>query len=64
MEVSVMDRLGNNALVECSECNEPYIVGSPPIYRKPRVCPHCGRTQAIREDDGTLKMELVVVETK
>ena len=62
MEIGTLDKLGNNYLVECCECQQPYIVGSKPIYRKPRACPHCGKSQTIREDDGTLKMELVVVE--
>lgn len=59
MEVSIIDSLGNNVLVECCECHEPYIVGPSSIYRKPRVCPHCGKSQTVREANGELKMELV-----
>jgi hypothetical protein len=44
MEAKVLDTLGNNAIVECSECDKPYLVSS--FYSSPRPCPHCGKTKA------------------
>jgi hypothetical protein len=59
MEAKVIDKLGNNAIVECTVCNKPYVVSS--FYKKPRVCPHCGNTQALMEKGGKITVEPVDV---
>jgi hypothetical protein len=50
----VVDRLGNNIAIRCFGCGGVLIVGSPPIYRKERACPHCHQTAALKNafDDG------------
>jgi hypothetical protein len=55
MEAKVIDHLGNNAVVECTACSKPYIVSS--FYKKPRQCPHCGKTQALMEKGGKVIIE-------
>jgi hypothetical protein len=44
MEPKVIDRAGNNAVIECNACGKPYLV--PPIPKSGRTCPHCGKTRA------------------
>ena len=43
----IVDRLGNNVIVRCFACENVFIVGQPPIYKKARPCPHCKQTAAI-----------------
>lgn len=57
MEAQVIDHLGNNAAIVCTACDKVYIVSS--FYRKPRVCPHCGKTQALMEKGGKVTIEPV-----
>ncbi len=58
-EATIADKLGNNVLVDCTNCKLDYIVGSPPIYRKPRACPHCGKTWAWVEKGGKVYIETI-----
>lgn len=56
---TVIDRLGNNAAIACPDCNGVFIVSRPPIYKKPRVCPHCGKAQAKMTELNIITVEPV-----
>lgn len=45
MEPKILDKIGNNAIVVCSECDKVYLVSGFYNNKKPRKCPHCEKTQ-------------------
>jgi hypothetical protein len=49
-DARIIDKLGNNVAIECDNCHQAYIIGPLMFYRKPRVCPHCQLSQAIRNE--------------
>ena len=58
MKAEAIDRLGNNAIIECTECKKPFIVSRPPIYKKPRNCPHCGKTRGHMNDLNIISIDV------
>ena len=49
MSIQVIDLFGNNAIIQCEKCEQPFIVSSWMEQKKgPRPCPHCHHMPGIR----------------
>jgi Zn finger protein HypA/HybF involved in hydrogenase expression len=42
----VKDKVGNNAIVVCTNCKTHFLVSGFHHHKNGRVCPHCGKTRA------------------
>jgi hypothetical protein len=48
----IIDGKGNNAVVKCPECDQPFLVSGQWYSQNPRACPHCGAAEAICNRTG------------
>jgi len=50
-DANVLDVYGNNAAVRCTFCGNVFVFSRYLNKANGRVCPHCGKSKAIVEDD-------------
>jgi len=50
-DTNVLDIYGNNAAVHCTSCDKVFVFSGFLNKVSGRVCPHCGKSRAIIEDD-------------
>jgi len=50
-DINVLDIYGNNAAVRCTSCEKVFVFSSLLNKVSGRVCPHCGKSRAMIDDD-------------